>query len=743
MNSLAKTFARSSILLLVSFSFGTVFATPADYSIYPHLAGTATLSGDNQAIEGFNLWGTDYFAVCNTGSGLTIHEVSGDVLSQVGAFDGIGLEIDIAVVDWFGYMVSSGGLTALSLGDPQAPLSLGFLFLPGSDIHQLEVSPPYAYIACGTAGLAVVDITSTSTMYVMAWYGGDVESVSLDGNHLGVTNNGRFELLDVSTPAAPSLIGFAESTTEFDYYSAVVHGPVVYTMTGAQVDRWDFTDPGAPVMAPSPAFLRLSSAAGGPLRIQGSELQVIGNLYLGFFDFATGTLLRETRQAGTARDADIHAGLLVTTAPDGLHVFHDHPHSHPEPAGEFDPSGFMSPRGIMLGHIIYGYSETQDLTLRAADLNNGAAHLWDLELGFGDFMNEFDHRGTLLSIYGGNPSQLKLVTVSRYGAIERGSYALPDLNHSANWRGSIDFLDDEHLVILDHQSGSDPGSLSVLDITDPDDPQPQDSIGIISTNSATLWTAGSLVLVGHNYSLELIDARDPTALVHAGTLTVGGSFIFTSGDWLYSVHTASGGAVLKSWDLSNPASPVVAGEMHLPRLAGFVPTGGFAYQEETGLILDLADPAHPVPAGNLSLANRSLSRMDYMMPGDQYILVGDPYRPPVHYLHTQGGTGEVSAVPDETPEALGFLNLRATPNPFNPRVTIQFELQTPVATRIEVFDVRGRRVATLGTKRRDAGVQSVDWDGTDREGKNLPSGVYLARVVAGQMSVSLKIVLAR
>ncbi len=745
MNSLERFLVQSSIILIAACSFDSSPAVPADYSIYPHLSSTVPLAGENRGVEGFHLWGEDYFAVCNEASGLFIYQVSGESLVQVGALSTIGQELDIAIVDWFGYVVTSGGLTALSLAVPNAPLSLGFLSLSGGGDRQVTASANHAFVACGAKGLAIVDITNAGFMFVVAWYGEDVDSVTLDGDRLGVTNNGRFELLDVSDPSYPTLLGYCETISMFDYFSAAMEGTTVYTSTGGQVDRWDFSDPSNPILDSGIPFVDLPITNGGNLRIQDNELQVTGANYLGFFDFSTGALLREASQIWLTRDVDTQAGIIVTSVRDALHVYSGGLHAHPEPAGSFDPTGHMNPRGVMLGDILYGPSLTQSLTITAVDLNDEAAHLWDLDMGFQTGIREYDHRGSLLSTLSWAPYHLKLITVSRYGTVERGTIALTIMDPGQD---AVAFLGDEHMVVFDTQYGDDFGRFQVLDVSNPDIPTLVHSYPLeLSTTDPGFWVAGPVILVGDKFNLDLIDARDPLALAPGATLSLGAQFFFTSGDWLYSVHSAYYGAALRSWDLSDPAHPFLVGELPITRLEGFVSSGNYAYQEETGLILDLSDPAHPVPAGNLSLANPSLNPMSGILPGGQYILTGNfqnsaPYYP-LHYLDTQGGTGEASPVPDDLPEAPGNLNLQATPNPFNPRVTIQFELHGPAATRIEVFDVRGRLMASLGVKHREAGVQSVAWDGTDRDGRNLPSGVYLARVRAGKISESLKIVLAR
>ena len=50
--------------------------------------------------------------------------------------------------------------------------------------------------------------------------------------------------------------------------------------------------------------------------------------------------------------------------------------------------------------------------------------------------------------------------------------------------------------------------------------------------------------------------------------------------------------------------------------------GSFAYQAGSGLILDLSDPAYPVPAGNFSLLNTSENQMHQVLASEKYLLAG-------------------------------------------------------------------------------------------------------------------------
>lgn len=65
------------------------------------------------------------------------------------------------------------------------------------------------------------------------------------------------------------------------------------------------------------------------------------------------------------------------------------------------------------------------------------------------------------------------------------------------------------------------------------------------------------------------------------------------------------------------------------------------------------------------------------------------------------------------------------PNPFNPVTTISFSLDTPAPVILEVFDINGRRVATLADRQFTRGSHQVRFDAS-----GLASGVYTYRLTS-------------
>ena len=86
---------------------------------------------------------------------------------------------------------------------------------------------------------------------------------------------------------------------------------------------------------------------------------------------------------------------------------------------------------------------------------------------------------------------------------------------------------------------------------------------------------------------------------------------------------------------------------------------------------------------------------------------------------------DISSVEEIQPLNTG-LNL--WPNPFNPRVHVGFDLVATDWIRLEVCDVRGRRVAVLHDGTAPAGPFQASWNGRNDAGHTQPGGVYLFRL---------------
>lgn len=83
--------------------------------------------------------------------------------------------------------------------------------------------------------------------------------------------------------------------------------------------------------------------------------------------------------------------------------------------------------------------------------------------------------------------------------------------------------------------------------------------------------------------------------------------------------------------------------------------------------------------------------------------------------------------------------LQSYPNPFNPSTTIGYDLPEQLKVNLTIYDVIGRKVATLQDSEQEAGHYEVTWDGSDNLGNQLSTGIYLARFQAGEFSETIKL----
>ena len=166
--------------------------------------------------------------------------------------------------------------------------------------------------------------------------------------------------------------------------------------------------------------------------------------------------------------------------------------------------------------------------------------------------------------------------------------------------------------------------------------------------------------------------------------------VYVVGDWLVAAYYTAG---LRVFDVRNPAMPVLTAQWDTSPLEGEgIFEGAWGCDPFLGL---------------------------------DRILVND--RPTGLWVFDFEPPSVTSATP--TPHARVRLGA-PWPNPGTGTVRVSFTLAAAGHVRLDVFDVRGRRVRTLVDARRDAGRHDVAWDGRDAGGRPAPSGVYFVRLEA-------------
>jgi hypothetical protein len=98
----------------------------------------------------------------------------------------------------------------------------------------------------------------------------------------------------------------------------------------------------------------------------------------------------------------------------------------------------------------------------------------------------------------------------------------------------------------------------------------------------------------------------------------------------------------------------------------------------------------------------------------------------------------ITSVQEPTSVPTEFALHAPAPNPFNPTTRISFSLPEASHVKLEIYDLLGRKVATLVDEPMDAGEHEIGWDAS-----GFSSGVYLVRLSSDNQVATIKLVLLK
>ncbi|MBO8152867.1 MAG: hypothetical protein DRP91_07615 [Candidatus Neomarinimicrobiota bacterium] len=83
------------------------------------------------------------------------------------------------------------------------------------------------------------------------------------------------------------------------------------------------------------------------------------------------------------------------------------------------------------------------------------------------------------------------------------------------------------------------------------------------------------------------------------------------------------------------------------------------------------------------------------------------------------------------------------PNPFNEATVISYELYRKEKVELSIYNIEGKEVAKLVNKEHVPGYYKVRWNGRNKSGEKVPSGIYIAVLKVAEYKKSFKITLLR
>jgi len=90
-----------------------------------------------------------------------------------------------------------------------------------------------------------------------------------------------------------------------------------------------------------------------------------------------------------------------------------------------------------------------------------------------------------------------------------------------------------------------------------------------------------------------------------------------------------------------------------------------------------------------------------------------------------------------------FTTITNYPNPFNPSTTISFTLSEPGYTKLSVYNSAGQKIRELISSDISAGKHSFFWDGKDKSGKAVSSGIYFSVLESGGKKAAGKMMMMK
>ncbi len=138
------------------------------------------------------------------------------------------------------------------------------------------------------------------------------------------------------------------------------------------------------------------------------------------------------------------------------------------------------------------------------------------------------------------------------------------------------------------------------------------------------------------------------------------------------------------------------------------------------------------------------------VPSDSYTVVasGFGYATVTQDIYLDGNSNldlivNQSTASDDQVIPVVAAKLSSYPNPFNPNTTISLSLAKDSLVSVKIYNVKGQCIKNLHSGNAKAGTLSLAWNGTDNQGRNVTSGIYIVRLEGNGFTASHKMTLMK
>jgi len=104
----------------------------------------------------------------------------------------------------------------------------------------------------------------------------------------------------------------------------------------------------------------------------------------------------------------------------------------------------------------------------------------------------------------------------------------------------------------------------------------------------------------------------------------------------------------------------------------------------------------------------------------------------------------MNSVSVDEPQQNAITEATNYPNPFSGNTTIAFTLKNNQSSKIEIgiYNIKGQLVNILTTQANN-NLITLNWDGSDQTGKDVPAGVYFYRIILDGKTFTQKMLKVR
>ena len=603
-------------------------------------------------IKGMAFDGTILYVACddpnNSNDGLRIYDVSDprDLIHLSFLPTTQGLH-DVAVHGTTAYLAEgTWGMTVADVQDPETPSLLGVADTPGLASGIVKVDSR-VLVADGVGGLRLFDAGVLVSPEVIGNHRSDnVVDVEKDGQRVFLADaRWGLRIFDITDPSSPREL--ADYSDMGGVHDVEIVGPDAYIAVSDGLGVIDISNIQMPVERGR--YVLPENESIDAVTVVGTRAYVVGNGTLSIIDMMDPTQAVERGELyleELLNDVKVVGGIAYVTSggtytygllsmvdvsdPDNPVVLSRHSCSSPIDAVSLDGS--------------YAYLATRGSGLRVLDLSNilapRLAANYQAGVSYQDvvvdgdvlYLGRGDHLEVLAVDDPANPRYLGLVELpeavqalepcGQYLAVADGTGGLLMVTvrgvNPVNYLGDYSpassirdlSIDGSRLAIVDPSFG-----LKLYDVTDPGIPRQ------LSTYSAgpqpnAVASAESMIYIGDNHGLTVLDASDPSTPQRVGELGTAdrASLIAVDGTTAYVwIGTYWNNAGLEIIDVGDPANPVSLAFLDFGNVATSMDVQGpllFATLENRVSIVDVADPTNPTTLGTFAHGARSVAVSD-------------------------------------------------------------------------------------------------------------------------------------